>query len=228
MNIWDKILSSLQQKINRQSFNTWLKPTQLLAFANGTLHVEVPSLLFADWINRNYLPLIQESARELEGNDLRLHFTSRQPGSPARASAAHQTGGVLPDGRTASEGQVQAFGSYGDPMAPRGPGVRSVGVPGFEPPVPLGTGLNPRYSFDSFVVSSCNQFADAAAQAVADQPSSAYNPLYVDGGVGLGKTHLMHAIGDRLFRNKSTIKHLYISTETFMNELINSIRFEKT
>ena len=74
MNMWDRILSSLQQKINRQSFNTWLKPTQQLAFADGTLHVEVPSLLFADWINRNYLPLIQESAREIEGSDLRLHF----------------------------------------------------------------------------------------------------------------------------------------------------------
>src|SRR5262245_934079 len=225
MNIWEKILSSLQQKINRQSFNTWLAPTQQLAFANGTLHVEVPSLLFADWINRNYLPLIQESAREIEGNDLRLHFTSRQPGSPYRA--APQAGGVMPEGRTASEVQAPAFGSHGDSAGPHVPVVRSGGVPGFTP-APLGTGLNPRYSFDSFVVSSCNQFAHAAAQAVADQPSSAYNPLYVYGGVGLGKTHLMHAIGNRLFRNKSTIKHLYISTETFMNELINSIRFEKT
>ncbi|HKB07454.1 MAG TPA: chromosomal replication initiator protein DnaA, partial [Candidatus Polarisedimenticolia bacterium] len=225
MNIWEKILSSLQQKINRQSFNTWLAPTQQLAFANRTLHVEVPSLLFADWINRNYLPLIQESAREIEGNDLRLHFTSRQPGSPYRA--APQAGGVMPEGRTASEVQAPAFGSHGDSAGPHVPVVRSGGVPGFTP-APLGTGLNPRYSFDSFVVSSCNQFAHAAAQAVADQPSSAYNPLYVYGGVGLGKTHLMHAIGNRLFRNKSSIKHLYISTETFMNELINSIRFEKT
>ena len=226
MNIWDKILSSLQQKINRQSFNTWLKPTEQLAFANGTLHVEVPSLLFADWINRNYLPLIQESAREIEGNDLRLHFTSRQPGSPYRA--APQARGSLPDGRTTSEVQAPAFGSHGDSAVPRVPVVRSGGVPGFEPPAPLGTGLNPRYSFDSFVVSSCNQFAHAAAMAVADQPSSAYNPLYVYGGVGLGKTHLMHAIGNRLFRNKAAIKHLYISSENFMNDLINSIRFEKT
>jgi chromosomal replication initiator protein len=231
MNIWDKILSSLQQKINRQSFNTWLKPTQQLAFANGTLHVEVPSLLFADWINRNYLPLIQESAREIEGNELHLHFTSRPPSSPTRASAASPTsaaGGALSDGRTASEGHRPAIGSYGDSTVPRATGARSGGAPDFLPPAPLGTGLNPRYSFDSFVVSSCNQFAHAAAMAVADQPSSAYNPLYVYGGVGLGKTHLMHAIGNRLFRNKAAIKHLYISSENFMNDLINSIRFEKT
>jgi len=72
MNLWDRILTSLQLKINRQSFNTWLKPTQQLAFAEDTLHVEVPSLLFADWISRNYLPLIQESAREIEAHFGRL------------------------------------------------------------------------------------------------------------------------------------------------------------
>jgi chromosomal replication initiator protein len=199
MNIWEKILYSLQQKINRQSFNTWLKPTYQLAFADGTLHVEVPSLLFADWISRNYMPLIQESAREIEGGELRLHFTSRHAGMQTQSSA------------------------YAAPV-----GARRSGVQDIPSQVPLGTGLNPRYSFDSFVVSSCNQFAHAAAVAVAEQPSGAYNPLYVYGGVGLGKTHLMHAIGNQLFRRRSGVKHLYISTETFMNELINSIRFEKT
>jgi len=231
MNIWDRILSSLQQKINRQSFNTWLKPTQQLAFAEGILHVEVPSLLFADWINRNYLPLIQESVREIEGGDLRLHFTSRQTGIPPRQSSApfaSTAGGAIPEGRTPAEGRRPATISHGDDAPARASAPRPGLAPDVAPPAPLGTGLNPRYSFDSFVVSSCNQFAHAAAMAVADQPSGAYNPLYVYGGVGLGKTHLMHAIGNRLFRNKSGVKHLYISTETFMNELINSIRFEKT
>src|SRR5580765_8448818 len=107
MNLWDRILSSLQQKINRQSFNTWLRPTQQLAFAEGTLHVEVPSLLFADWISRNYLPLIQESAREIEAGELRLHFTSRLPGPSARPAAGSATlagGGVLSEGRAHAEG----------------------------------------------------------------------------------------------------------------------------
>ncbi len=87
--------------------------------------------------------------------------------------------------------------------------------------------LNPKYTFDSFVVSSCNQFAHAAAMAVAEQPNSSYNPLYVYGGVGLGKTHLMQAIGNRVLRGRRA-KMRYISSETFMNELINAIRFEKT
>jgi chromosomal replication initiator protein len=190
MNLWDKILTNLQQKINRQSFNTWLKPTHQLSLAEGTLQVEVPSLLFADWINHNYLTLIQESARELDCVDLSVRFMSREggqtAGSPAAAAAR---------------------------PAPAGPQA---------------TGLSPRYTFNSFVVSSCNQFAHAAALAVADQPSGSYNPLYIYGGVGLGKTHLMHAIGNRIGSVQPGLRHLYISTETFMNELINSIRFEKT
>src|SRR5262245_17625375 len=100
MNLWDRILTSLQQKINRQSFNTWLKPTQQLAFAQGTLHVEVPSLLFADWIQRNYLPLIQQSAREIEGEELHLQFTSRQPGATRPAlGAPGMAGGPVSEGR---------------------------------------------------------------------------------------------------------------------------------
>ncbi len=87
--------------------------------------------------------------------------------------------------------------------------------------------LNPRYTFDNFVVSSCNQFAHAAARAVAEQPTRAYNPLYIYGGVGLGKTHLMQAIGNQV-GGGGKLHMSYVSSEHFMNELINSIRFEKT
>ena len=82
MNLWDRILASLQRKVNSQSFNTWLKPTHQLSVADGTIQVEVPSLLFVDWINKNYMPLIQESAKELDLGGLDVHFTSR-----ARAEA---------------------------------------------------------------------------------------------------------------------------------------------
>jgi chromosomal replication initiator protein len=204
MNVWDRILGSLQAKVNSQSFNTWLKPTQQLSLADGMLQVEVPSLLFADWISRNYLPLIHESARELDCGDLHVHFTSRQPGAgttvgaPARVSDAPRSVA----GRPAPPA----------PAPPQGPT----------------SGLIPRYTFGSFVVSSCNQFAHAAARAVAEDPSTHYNPLYVYGGVGLGKTHLMHAIGNQIARANPGLRQTYISTETFMNELINSIRFEKT
>jgi chromosomal replication initiator protein len=89
-------------------------------------------------------------------------------------------------------------------------------------------GLNPRYTFDSFVVGSSNQFAQAASQAVAELPSRAYNPLFIYGGVGLGKTHLLHAVGhqtNRLFRGMAIV---YLSSERFTNELINAIRYDRT
>jgi chromosomal replication initiator protein len=194
MNLWDRILAVLQRKINSQSFNTWLKPTHQLSMADGRLQIEVPSVLFADWISRHFMPLIQETARELDCGRLDVRFTSRRAAAPA-AQPADQP----------------------NPAAslPRGSAA-------------ITTGLNPRYTFDSFVVSSCNQFAHAAALAVAEQPSGAYNPLYIYGGVGLGKTHLMHAMGNQISRAMPGLRHLYITSETFMNELINSIRFEKT
>lgn len=95
------------------------------------------------------------------------------------------------------------------------------------PPASRTPGLNPRYTFDAFVTSSCNEFASAAAQAVAEQPTRSYNPLYIYGGVGLGKTHLMQAIGNHLCR-QGISRMRYISAEQFMNELINAIRFETT
>ena len=88
-------------------------------------------------------------------------------------------------------------------------------------------GLNPRYSFDTFVVGSSNQFAHAASLAVAEAPSRSYNPLFLYGGVGLGKTHLMHAIGQHLLDHNPTLKLTYISSERFMNEMINAVRYDR-
>ncbi len=95
------------------------------------------------------------------------------------------------------------------------------------PPAP-DVRLNPKYTFENFVVSSCNQFAHAAALAVADQPGQTYNPLYVYGGVGLGKTHLMQAIGNRLLRSRPGIRLRYLTSEQFVNELIHAIRYKDT
>jgi chromosomal replication initiator protein len=92
---------------------------------------------------------------------------------------------------------------------------------------PTSVGLNPRFTFDSFIVGSSNQFAHAASRAVAEAPSRSYNPLFIYGGVGLGKTHLMHAIGQYVLRHDRTLKLTYISAERFMNEMINAVRYDR-
>ncbi len=108
-------------------------------------------------------------------------------------------------------------------IPPAAPSVSVAAAPA-EPPTPLNT----RYTFDNFVVSSCNQFAHAASLAVSDQPGRAYNPLFLYGFTGLGKTHLMQAIGNRVMQSRPGTRLRYLSSEQFVNELINAIRFEET
>ncbi|HZN02417.1 MAG TPA: chromosomal replication initiator protein DnaA, partial [Candidatus Polarisedimenticolia bacterium] len=232
MTLWDRILTSLQQKMNAQSFNTWLRPTHQLSLAEGLLQVEVPSSLFVEWIDRNYRPLIQESAIECDAGNLQVHFTSRDLPAPPRTAPARDglMSRILPGrrmGPAPSDGhaEVRPIGAATMIDGPMAPPVR----PSLPAAATLpGSGLTPRYTFDTFVVSSCNQFAHAASVAVAEQPSGAYNPLFIYGGVGLGKTHLMHAVGNRITRSLPGLRMLYISAETFMTELINSIRYERT
>ena len=110
------------------------------------------------------------------------------------------------------------------------PPASATTAPEQEPPIPRGPpprGLNPRYTFDTFVVGSSNQFAQAASQAVAEAPSRSYNPLFLYGGVGLGKTHLMHAIGQYMLEHAPSLKLTYISSERFMNEMINAVRYDR-
>jgi chromosomal replication initiator protein len=116
----------------------------------------------------------------------------------------------------------------GRPSAPTPPHVTS-GLPEDRPSgtITAAVGLNPRYTFDTFIVGPSNQFADAACRAVAEAPSRSYNPLFIYGGVGLGKTHLMHAIGHYVAQHSHGLKLTYISSERFMNEMINAVRFDR-
>jgi len=199
MNIWEKILTKVRSKIGPHRYETWFSPTKFISDQNDTLNISVPNELFAQWLKSNYSIIIEEALLELEEDPRKLHFTSR-----------------ISDGFYAKEKVVKAHPSR-EADATTAPSKTSTkGV------------LNPKYTFGLFVVSKCNQFAHAAARAVANQISTQYNPLYIYGGVGLGKTHLMQAIGNELLRNDSSMRLIYISAENFMNELINSIRFEKT
>jgi chromosomal replication initiator protein len=190
MNLWEQILSKVESKVNRHSFNTWFRPTRLLHETGQTLAIQVPNAHFRDWLTKHYAGVIHESLDELDRRDLEVVFEATS--APAETSS--------------------------DRAAAPAPGEAE---PTPRPP------LIPKYTFDSFVVGASNQFAHAAARAVAEAPSRAYNPLFIYGGVGLGKTHLLHAIGHQILRQNLSCRLVYISAEKFMNDLINAIRYDR-
>lgn len=207
------ILWAISKRVNQHSFNTWFKPVSRAAIEDRTLFLSVPNQMFRDWIASNYFDIIEESLEELELSDYKISLLIEEGASFAANASS------IPDGRPI-QSTITSFPSSADSSTNR----MSKAAHYDQPPC----ALNPKYTFESFVVGSCNQFAHAAAQAVADMPSKTYNPLYVYGGVGLGKTHLMHAIGHLIQGRNSSLRLTYISSEKFMNELINAIRYDKT
>jgi chromosomal replication initiator protein len=195
INIWDRVLSRIEAKVNRHSFYTWFKPTSFVADDSGSIQVRVPNTLFRDWLTKHYSGVLSEALGEVERPDSRVIFLTDEaiPLAPLRAEV------VVPIAAPAEERDDQA-----------GQG-----------------GLGPRYSFDTFIVGPSNQFAHAACRAVAEAPSRSYNPLFIYGGVGLGKTHLMHAIGHYVLNHLKSLTLTYISSERFMNEMINAVRYDR-
>jgi len=198
MNLWDQILSRVEMKLNRHSFYTWFKPTSFVSVDSSTVTVRVPNGLFKEWLTKHYSGVISEAIGEVRQGGLAVNFVV-EVGSDASAIPL-------------STEEAAAF---------------EAAAPSLPSSTPGSVGLNPRYAFDSFIVGSSNQFAHAACRAVAEAPSRSYNPLFIYGGVGLGKTHLMHAIGQYVLRHNSSLKLTYISAERFMNEMINAVRFDR-
>jgi chromosomal replication initiator protein len=197
MNLWDEILARVETKVNRHSFYTWFKPTAFVAADPLSVTVRVPNPLFKDWLMKHYAGVISEATNELKRPGLSVNFVAEPHGEAAPVAV-----GVGVDQTAALEHETT--------------------------PTPYGqAGLNPRYTFDTFIVGSSNQFAHAACRAVAEAPSRSYNPLFIYGGVGLGKTHLMHAVGQYVLQHDRNLKLTYISSERFMNEMINAVRFDR-
>jgi chromosomal replication initiator protein len=206
LNPWLQILAALEKKVIRQSFETWLKPTRF-SHANGRiLFVRVPSKEFQH-IGDKYSDLIQEAidSQALEFDDVQFVTVEEDPTAPP----ARKDGGF---------GPLPAH----SPIAPTS---RSPEQTRFD--WSTAAQLNPRYTFDAFVIGNGNQFARAASLAVAERPSRAYNPLFLYGGVGMGKTHLMHAIGHEVKRRQPTSSICYVSAEKFTNEMITSLRNDR-
>jgi chromosomal replication initiator protein len=201
--LWQTALGELQLLMTRANFETWLKQSEGLGFDGEVLRVGVRSPFTQEALATRFAPLVRRTLASVVGRpvDIRYELASAEPAA-ARADAT-------PLFRTDGPSLRRAADSRPSPtLAPK------------RPP------LNPRYTFATFVVGGGNRLAHAAAQAVADAPGQAYNPLFVYGGVGLGKTHLLHAIGNVVVDRGLPV--LYVSSETFTNDLIDSIRDHRT
>jgi len=209
--IWDQVLSRIEGHVGKHSFSTWFKPTSLLTDAGNSLSIRVPNLLFVEWLPKHYSVVLAEALREVGRADVKLVFVPDAAATAAEEKRSSSRSGLE---RTPPNEVVLSTAPETDTVDPTAPPQRA-------------GSLIPRYTFDSFIVGPSNQFANAACRAVAETPSRSYNPLFIHGGVGLGKTHLMHAIGHYVVQHHPGLSLLYISSERFMNEMINAVRFDR-
>ena len=205
--LWDRCLENLKKDVNRQSFETWFKPTKASLSGEHTLKVRVPNEFFRDWIRDHYQGQIQKALKNLHPEQLEIQFEVDLPASAKPAPL--NTAIISPETPTSASAEEK---------------------PRLTMPTPSRVSadfefiLNPKFSFESFVVGNSNRFAHAACFAAAESPARSYNPLFIYGGVGLGKTHLLQAIGNFVLEQNPNIKVLYISSEKFMNDFIQSIQ----
>jgi chromosomal replication initiator protein len=203
-NPWVRILDALEKKINRHSYDTWLKPTRFSHSEGAILFVRVPTPEFRH-IGEKYADLIQEAIERLGLEFQDVEFVTPEPVAPPP---------MRHDGGFAATSTQQAPSNAMRPSQSRFDWDGAAQ-------------LSPKYTFDAFVIGSGNQFAHAASLAVAERPSKAYNPLFLYGGVGMGKTHLMQAIGHKVKTHMPDAAICYLSAERFTNEMINAIKHDR-
>lgn len=245
--VWGQVLAAMQVQFAKPTFEMWLKQTRPVGFSDDALIVAVNNPFALDMIRNTYLPQIQTLLQQVVGRPVNVHLvvppTAAETAATAEGAAAAETaatseGSAMAEGAAttvvaaAAAGSATAQGS--EVLQPRPEALsaeaiheafQSVRLPYRRGLVPS---LNPKYTFESFVVGNSNRFAHAGALAVADAPGRAYNPLFIYGGAGLGKTHLMQAIGHQAARKFPELSVLYVTSETFTNELINAIRDDRT
>ncbi|QYR23846.1 chromosomal replication initiator protein DnaA [Paenibacillus sp. sptzw28] len=188
--MWQQVLSIIQTKLSKPSFDTWFKATKASFNGDSTVIVTAPTTFAAEWLESRYTKLVRTTLQEFLGRQYDIKFVIEENKPP-------------------------------EPAVMQPPVIQTVHV---GPEETFSHMLNPKYTFDTFVIGVNNRFAHAASLAVAEAPAKAYNPLFLYGGVGLGKTHLMHAIGHYILEHVPSTRVLYLSSEKFTNEFINAIR----
>lgn len=198
--LWSQVLEAAKERLAEQTYKTWLSGTNAVSLTQDQLLVEVPSEFHVGWIGDRYGKQLAELVQRVAGREMILTFECA-----AEAPEIHFPAVELSP--PAVGGAVQGDGRRIAPTRPR---------------------LNDRYTFDRFVVGSNNEFAAAACRAVAANPARTYNPLFIYGGVGLGKTHLMQAIGCDILGSAPLTRTVYLTAEQFTNELVTAIQNGKT
>jgi chromosomal replication initiator protein len=228
-NIWGDILRRLEGNVNPQIFESWFSPIRLENCdpIKQLLVLQSPNQVVKEWVTSNYDDVLKRTLTELNLGSYRIEWTIKEKVDPSKeggpeTSEVEQTS-ARPKGSTKSKSSLMSLLD-----AAAADGLIRGDQPYVDPSPIVEGNLNPKYTFQTFVVGSCNQFAHAASQAVAETPGKTYNPLYMYGGVGLGKTHLMNAAGHAIKQANRHLKLSYISAEKFMNELVNAIRYDKT
>lgn len=192
--LWQAILGNLEISLSKANFNTWFKNTNILERGNDFIIVGVPSAFNRDWIAAKYHQEMLKALKILAPEIKEIRY---QLGGAATKPTQPQNRSIF--GKNPTE------------------------APNTNNPSPNPSGLNPRYTFETFIIGKNNELAHAASQAVAKTPGSQYNPLFIYGGVGLGKTHLMHAAGHKLSQTNPKTKILYVTSEKFANDYVNAI-----
>ena len=201
--IWAEVQQLLQKNLSKPSFETWIRPAKFNCFENGLLTLITPNNFTSDWLRKNYSETIEKAAEEICGHNVKVVFKSETNiNNNSNSSDSVSLQNINSQSKSFSTNQ-------GNNLISRSKKSHS---------------LNTRYVFKRFVVGPNSRMAHAAALAVAESPGREFNPLFICGGVGLGKTHLMQAIGHYRVEIDPDAKVLYVSTETFSSDLIQSIR----
>ncbi len=243
--IWQTTLGTLQLQTSRQEFDTWFSSTTLLALENGTATIGTITPFHKEHLENRYMSPVRRSLGDVVGFPVQVQVVIAPPPSQphelraARIRRTPDAGLSLLDAadledNAAADDNAYHTGSNGSngtgiPSSNTGSSRNGSEVVQHNLASAMRSAMfNEKYTFTTFIVGSSNRMANAACQAVADYPAHAYNPLFLYGGVGLGKTHLLHAIGNQVLERDPEINVLYVSSEKFTNELINSIRRQNT
>ncbi|HJP18117.1 MAG TPA: chromosomal replication initiator protein DnaA [Nitrospinota bacterium] len=200
-NLWNNCLKEIKKSLPPQVYEAWFLPISIISFYKEKATIEVPSKFHKEWLASKYQPLLEETLCKICGSNISIDLTiSNTKKSPSKDTNKSKDISPLIE-KVEEEISKTNYDRHG---------------------------LNKMYIFDNFITGTSNQFAHAAAYAVAEAPSKAYNPLFIYGGVGLGKTHLIHAIGHHILKKDKRKKICYVSSERFLTNLISAIKQQKT